>query len=80
MLGGAIIFLTGPANHGTKGHRNQTRIKPMADTAKETTPAQTALFQMQFAVMMLNVGRTDEANEAFAKAQAQLEILIEGGA
>ena len=48
--------------------------------AAPKTPAQTALFQMQFAVLMLNVGRTDEANDAFAKAQAELETLIEAGA
>lgn len=49
----------------------------MAD--KATTPAQRALFQMQFAILMLNTGRADEANDAFAKAQAELQTLIEGG-
>lgn len=49
----------------------------MAD--KATTSAQRVLFQMQLAVLMLNTGRTDEANGAFARAQAELQTLIEGG-
>jgi len=36
-----------------------------------------ALFQMQFAAMMLNCGRTEEANKAFEKAQEILTQLEE---
>ena len=39
------------------------------------TPAQVATFNVQFAIWMLNVGRIEEANEAFAKALAILEEM-----
>lgn len=49
----------------------------MAD--KEKTPAEIALFQMQFAIQMLNVGRIETANECFQNAEKELKALIEAG-
>lgn len=38
--------------------------------------AEAAKFHMNFAIMMLNSGRLDEANESFAKADEQLTRAI----
>lgn len=43
--------------------------------AGEKSPAQLATFNIQFAIMMMNVGRIEEANKAFAKALAILEEM-----
>ena len=42
---------------------------------KERNPAGKALFQMQFAVLMLNCGRDEMANEALAKCEKILTEL-----
>jgi len=45
-------------------------------TDKTQSHAEAAKFQMTFAIMMLNCGRTEEANTAFAKAAEQLDRAI----
>jgi flagellin-specific chaperone FliS len=43
----------------------------------ERNAAGQALFQMQFALMMMNCGRMEECNTAFARAQEILTQLEE---
>lgn len=50
-------------------------MEVMQGEAGGKTPAQTATFNIQFAILMLNVGRIEEANEAFAKALTVLKEM-----
>jgi len=43
---------------------------------KPKSHAESAQFHMRFAIMMLNCGRTEEANQAFDKADSQLARAI----
>jgi len=43
----------------------------------DQTNAAAAKFQVEFAILMLNVGRTEEANKAFQTALKLLAELIE---
>jgi len=43
---------------------------------KPKSHAEQAQFHMRFAIMMLNCGRTEEANQAFDKADSQLARAI----
>jgi len=45
-------------------------------TDKTQSHAEAAQFHMRFAIMMLNCGRTEEANQAFDKADSQLAQAI----
>lgn len=47
--------------------------------ATEKTTASRALFQMQFAVQMLNCGRIETANKCFENAEKALKELIDAG-
>jgi len=44
-------------------------------SAPEQTPAERIRFQLEFMLMMLNVGRTEEAGEALNKIMAELDTL-----
>ena len=48
-------------------------------TEEKKTPAEIALFQMKFAVMMLNCGRIETANKCFENAEKELNALIAAG-
>lgn len=56
-------------------------IATITKTETETVPttASAALFQMQFAVQMLNVGRIETAQKCFGNAQEHLQTLIAAG-
>lgn len=45
----------------------------------DKTTAQQALFQFQFTLMMIMVGRTDEAQQSASKTEDLLNQLIEEG-
>ena len=46
-------------------------------TQEMNKKARAARFQMQFAVLMLNVGRMEEADKAFQKAEAAMTAVVE---
>ena len=46
-----------------------------ADEAPEQSTGNRIRFQLEFMIMMLNVGRTEEASEAYNKIMAELDKL-----
>jgi len=46
-----------------------------ADEAPEQSTGNRIRFQLDFMIMMLNVGRTEEAGEAYNKIMAELDKL-----
>lgn len=46
-----------------------------ADEAPEQSTGNRIRFQLEFMLMMLNVGRTEEAGEAYNKIMAELDKL-----
>ncbi len=49
------------------------------ETQPEPTTASAALFQMQFAIQMLNCGRIETAQKCFENAQGHMQTLIDAG-
>ena len=63
--------------HTSLEPENTMSTKQQTETKNK---ASQALFQLDFMVLMMNVGRDAEAKQAFTKCRALLEELREGGA